>query len=299
MAKHVPDTQTRDPYLSTLLDPAFDTPGASGWLFDVIRYRHLLALLLKKGTTIRYYGSVLGWLWSYVRPGIQFLMYYVVIGLVLKVDRGVEYYPVYLLAGITVVNLFSETLRGATNSITGNSALVKKVYVPRELFPVASIGTAFIHFLPQLILLTAISVIVGMPVGWMAVVSMLSGIAIVLIFALGLGLFFGAINVPYRDAKNVVDVILMFSIWASPVMYTFEMMQELLPGWAFNIYMINPITTAVELFHQAFWVGLSPDAVRPDHLLTHTISGLAVALGTLVLGQLVFRKLEGEFAQHL
>lgn len=286
-------------YVSALSDPEFDTPGKSRGLFDVLRHRYLLTLLLKKGITTRYYGSVLGWVWSYVRPIAQFLMYYLVIGVILKANRGMDFFPVYLFAGIITVNLFSEALRNATNAITDNGSLVKKIYLPRELFPVAAVGVAFIHFLPQAAVLLIICIFLGWTITWMQVLALVVALAVVLMFALGLGLFFGAINVAYRDARNVVDIILMFATWASPVLYSWHMVHELLPTWAFNLFMVNPMTTAVELFHNVFWLPLTPDTARPEHLMLNAAIGFVLALVALLIGQLTFRKLEGNFAQHL
>lgn len=274
-------------------------PGASRWLLDVFGYRHLLSLLLKKGTTTRYYGSVLGWAWSYVKPAAQFFMYYVMIGKVLGVSRGMELYPIYLFSGIVLLNFFGEATRAATNSITGNAALVKKIYLPRELFPVAAVGSAFIHFVPQVVLLFIVCLLSGWQFSWVGILCFAVAIVIVFLFTLGLGLFFGAINVAYRDAKNIIDVALMFSIWMSPVMYSHDMIRDLVPAWLYNLYLVNPMTVSVELFHRAFWVPLVSDPNLPDYMLTNTLGGLGIALGTLLIGQVVFRRLEGDFAQYL
>ena len=286
-------------YEAALTDPEFSTPGRSKGLWDVFRNRYLLSLLLRKGVATRYYGSVLGWVWSYVRPAAQFLMYYLVIGVLLGADRGMDFFPVYLFGGIITVNLFSEALRNTTNAITDNSSLIKKIYLPRELFPVSAVGVAFIHFLPQAAVLLVVCLFLGWTVTWIQVVAFLLGLVIVMLFALGLGLFFGAINVAYRDARNVVDIILMFSTWASPVLYSSQLVRDMAPSWLYHLYMVNPVTTTVELFHNVFWLPLSPGADRPEHLVLNAGIGLAIALGTLLVGQLTFRKMEGNFVQHL
>ncbi|WP_125099925.1 ABC transporter permease [Leucobacter chromiireducens] len=286
-------------YTAALNDPEFQTPGKSKGLFGVFQYRYLLALLLRKGIATRYHGSVLGWVWSYVRPGAQFLMYYLVVGLIMGQSRGIDAFPVYLFAGIVAVNLFSEALRNTTSAITDNASLIKKIYIPRALFPVSAIGVALVHFLPQAALLLIVTLACGWTIGWLQVVGFIVGVALILCFALGLGLFFGSVNVAYRDARNFVDLILMFSTWASPVLYSWTMVQERAPEWLYNIYMVNPMTVAVEMFHDAFWLPLAPDSVRPDGLLTFTLVGIVLAVITLLIGQLVFRKLEGSFAQNL
>ncbi|MBL3687809.1 ABC transporter permease [Leucobacter zeae] len=280
-------------------DPAFDTPGANKGLVDVFRHRYLLSLLLRKGISTRYHGSTLGWVWSYVRPAAQFLMYYLVIGVILKADHGMKFFPIYLFSGIVAVNLFSEALRNTTSAITDNSSLVKKIYLPRELFPMSALGVALVHFLPQAVLLIIVALFFGWTVTWLQVVAFFGGILIILVFALGLGLFFGAINVAYRDAKNFVDLILMFSTWASPVLYTWNLVRDRAPEWLFHLYMSNPMTGAVELFHDVFWLPIEGGTPRPEHLFTYVGIGLVIALVTLLIGQLVFRKLEVNFAQDL
>ncbi|WP_336660497.1 ABC transporter permease [Leucobacter sp. USHLN153] len=291
---------TAAPVLEASHKPSkYTIPGASRWLLDVFRYRHLLSLLLKKGTTTRYYGSVLGWAWSYVKPAAQFFMYYFIFGKVLQIDKGVDLFPIYLFSGIVLLNFFNEATKAATNSITGNAALVKKIYLPRELFPVSAIGSAFIHFVPQIVLLFVVCLVFGWQFTWAGLISMLFAVVIVFVFTLGLGLFFGAINVAYRDAKNIIDVALMFSIWMSPVMYTHEMIRGVLPAWLYNVYLVNPMTVGVELFHGAFWGPLVSNPSAPDYLLTNTIAAMGITLGTLLIGQIVFRRLEGNFAQDL
>lgn len=282
-----------------LTDRDFDTPGASRGLIEVFRYRYLLRLLLKKGVSTRYHGSVLGWVWSYIRPAAQFLMYYVVIGIILGATRGLELFPIYLFSGIVAVNLFNEALRNSTSAIVDNRSLIRKIFLPRELFPISAIGVAIIHFLPQTALLLVITLFLGWTIGWMQVLAFILGMTIIVLFALGLGLFFGAVNVAYRDAKNFVDLILMFATWASPVLYSFEMVKERAPDWLYQIYMLNPMTVGVELFHEAFWVPVVTDPVRPEGMPLFILWGFLIALGTFVLGQFVFRKLEGSFAQHL
>ncbi|WP_245907495.1 ABC transporter permease [Leucobacter massiliensis] len=280
-------------------DPEFDTPGATRGLLDVVRHRYLLSLLLKKGIRTRYYGSTLGWIWSYVRPAAQFLMYYLVIGVIMGANRGIDYFPIYLFSGIVAVNLFSEALRNTTSAITDNGSLIKKIYLPRELFPVAALGVALVHFLPQAVLLLLVALLNGWTIGWLALAGFAGGVLLILGFALGLGLFFGAINVAYRDAKNVVDLILMFATWASPVLYSWQMVHDRAPSWLYHLYMANPMTTAVELFHDAFWLPLAPDTPRPPDLLMNVGIGAGLVLVTLLIGQLVFRRREVTFAQYL
>lgn len=280
-------------------DPDYRTPGTTRGLRELLSKTYLLRLLVRKGVATRYYGSALGWVWSYLRPGAQFLMYYLVMGVVLKQNHGVEYFPIYLFAGIVAVNLFSETLRNTTASITDNRSLVRKIYMPRQLFALAACGVALVHFIPQAVLLLIVALIFGWTIGWVPVLGFFLGVLLIVLFALGLGLFFGAINAVYRDAKNFVDLILMFSTWASPVLYSFSLVRDVAPEWLYHLYMSNPMTGAVELFHDAFWLPTTTTAERPDNLVIYVLIGFGISFISLLIGQLVFRRLEGSFAQRL
>lgn len=299
-------TDTRDLF-AVVPRSSFDTPGTSRGLIDVVRWRYLLYLLVRTGVTTRYRNSVLGWTWSYVRPGAQFLVFWVVLGLFLSLNRNIESYPVYLFSGIVVINLFSEAFKNATTSIVNNAPLVRKVFLPRQLFAVSAVLVAFIHFLPQLALLLIVCLFLGWIPGItvLSVLAALAGIVIVTLFALGLGLFFGAINVRFRDAENIVELLLLLATWASPVLYAWTMVQEAVrtlgwPDWILELYMLNPITQGVELFHYAFWRPVTETTMPlPPGLGWNTLWTFVIALGTLLIGQLVFRRLEGRFAQDL
>lgn len=302
-----PVTDTRDLF-ATVPRSAFDTPGKSRGLIDVVRWRYLLRLLVRTGVTTRYRNSVLGWTWSYVRPAAQFLVFWVVLGLFMKLDRGIANYAVYLFSGIVMINLFSEAFKNATTSIVGNAALVRKVFLPRQLFAVSAVLVAFVHFLPQVGLLLIVCILLGWlgSVSIVTILAILAGMIIVMVFALGLGLFFGAINVRFRDAENIVELLLLLATWASPVLYAWVQVQEAVvdilgwPQWILEVYMLNPITQGVELFHYAFWRPVTSAAFEvPPGLAWNTLWTFLIAVGTLLIGQLVFRRLEGRFAQDL
>jgi ABC-2 type transport system permease protein len=281
---------------------AFDVPGKSRGLLDVFRWHYLLRLLVRTGVTTRYRNSVLGWTWSYVRPAAQFLVFFVVLGVFLDLNRGITNYAIYLFSGIVVINLFSEGFKNATTSIVGNAPLVRKVYLPRQLFAVSAVIVAFVHFLPQVTLLLVVCLFFGwiMNVTVLGVLAILAGMLLVMLFSLGLGLFFGAANVRFRDAENIVELLLLLATWASPVLYSWTMVRDVLPEWLLQIYMLNPITQAVELFHYAFWYPISDtDLPLPPMLAINTLWTLLIVIATVAIGQTVFRRLEGRFAQDL
>ena len=105
-------------------------------------------------------------------------------------------------------------------------------------------------------------------------IVILGGVIIILVFSLGLGLFFGAVNVRFRDAENIVELLLLLATWASPVLYFWTMVASVLPEWGLRVYLLNPITQAVELFHYGFWYPIAngdPSVVLPPDLAVNTL----------------------------
>jgi ABC-2 type transport system permease protein len=281
-------------------DQKLVTPGANRGLLEVFRQRHLLSLIVRKEVQIRYRGSIFGWLWSYVKPLVQFFVFYVAIGVFLGMNGRVDFFPIYLLSGITVVTFFNEAFSNGTRSLVDNAPLIKKIYLPREMFPVASMLIAAVNTIPQIIVVVAISLFFGWSPSVVSIAAILLALIIVAVLASGLGLFFGSINVTFRDAQSFVEIILMVAIWASPVMYAWTQVAQVVPEWLFVLYRLNPITAAVELFHYGLWYPLGPTNGSPlPDLWMYGAIALLTSLIALAVGQLVFRRLEGRFAQDL
>ena len=186
-------------------------PSPGTGLPAVFRQRYLLKLLVDKELQIRYRGTVLGLLWSYVKPGIQFVVFYVALGIFLGLERGMENYAVYLFSGIILINFFSESFGNAARSIVANASLIKKIYLPRQMFPVASVWVAGVHLMPQLVVMLLAALIVGWSPTWISLLAVPAALLIVGLLGAGLGMLFGAANVFFRDAENFVDLIVMVS----------------------------------------------------------------------------------------
>ncbi|MDR6792390.1 ABC-2 type transport system permease protein [Pseudarthrobacter oxydans] len=279
-------------------------PGSGRGLLDVYGDRFLLKLLVRKEIKVRYRGSVLGLLWSYVKPLVQFLIYFVALGIFLNLQRGTPNYAIYLFAGIVLVNFFTESLSNATRSIVDNRDLIRKIYLPRELFPVSTVWVSAAHFLPQLLVLIGACLVVGWTPSILQLGAVVLIFGMVAVLATGLGLMFGAVNVYFRDSENIVDMIVMVVTWASPVLYVWSMVERVMGPW-FWVYQLNPMTVAVEVFHWAFWEPtlkadqMVADTMPPDLLTVWLPVAMLVTLTVLFLGQLTFRRLAIHFAQEL
>lgn len=275
-------------------------PGRSGSLVEVFRRRYLLSLVVRKEVGIRYRGSALGWLWSYVKPLVQFVVFFVALGVFLGLNKSIDNYPIYLLAGITAITFFNEAFSNGTRSLVDNAALIKKIYLPREMFPVASTLVAAINTVPQIAVIIVIALFFGWAPTALGIAALLLGLVIIALLATGLGMLFGSINVTFRDAQSFVEIITMMSVWASPVMYQWEMVRSEVPDWLFVLYRLNPLTSAVELFHYGLWYRMGSGTAEPiPDLWAYAGYALLFSITLLVVGQFVFRRLEGRFAQDL
>lgn len=289
--------------MTAIEDPELRPPGSGRGMRDVLKQRYLLHLLVDKEIQVRYRGSALGLLWSYIKPAVQFLVFYVAMGVFLGLERGIDNYAIYLFSGIVVINLFTESFGNASRSIVGNGGLIKKIYLPRELFPASTLWVAVVHFIPQVIVLLVACVLTGWLPSLAQLLSALLGFVIVAVFSLGLGLAFCSANVFFRDAENIVDLLNMVAAWSAPVLYMWMMVRDAVWDWVFVVYMLNPLTVAVELFHHAFWRPTVEGQVTwtlPPHMYTVWVpAALALSFGLLILGDVIFRRLEGRFAQEL
>ncbi len=290
-------------------DEPLSPPWAQGGLIDVFRRRYLLRLLVDKEIQSRYQGSVLGLFWSYIQPLVRFLMYFLVIGLVLKLHEDIPNFAIHLFCGLVFVNYFTETFSSGTRSILRNKALVKKMALPREMFPVAAMIVSAIHAFPQLVILTVFSIIEGYTPSWGGVAAFALGFAVLALWGTGLAILFSAWNVYFRDFENVVSTLTIFTHWAVPMIYPWSKVGESsLPDWAKELYLADPLAEAVLLMQKAFWfptcddpakVACEPSHAFPDHLYTRGLVMAALGVVFLVIAQRVFARLEGKFAERL
>ena len=288
--------------MSAALDAGLVVQGTGGGLREVLDRRHLLAMLVRKELRVRYRASVLGLGWSYVKPAVQFVVYFIGLGLVLR-QNAIGDYALYLFGGLVVVTALSESVGNATRSVVVNGDLVRKIFLPRELFPVASVCVAAVHLVPQLVVLLVGALVAGWRPDAVGLLALVAGLALVGVLALGIGLLLAAVNVLFRDTENVVDLVLSVLVWTSPVLYPWQLVADLVghDSWLLTAYQLNPVTVAVDLVHRGTWATASPANLgqMPPDLLARTAFAFAVGAGLVVVGQRVFRRLSGRFAQEL
>lgn len=270
---------------------------------DIVGHRQLLWLLIRRDVKARYKDSFLGMLWTLINPLVQLAVYYLVMGQILGAARGIPQFAVYIFAGLTIYGLFAETLSGATGSVVANAGLVKKVYVPREIFPLGAAGSALFTFGVQLLVLIAASFVLGPPPLSWSLLYAIPSIVLVLVYGLGIGMLLAALNVYLRDMQYLIQLVLMLALWASPIVYAWTMVSDIvanahLPAWLLELYTGSPLTLAVLGFHKAFWMG-GTEADYPDMLWLRMLIAILVGLIIMWFCQRAFSRLQGNFAQEL
>jgi len=281
-------------------------PAPRGGLVEVFQQPYLLRLIVSRQLAAMYAASLLGLLWSYIQPGLRFAVYYVVIGFVLNLHKETPYFAIHLFTGIVVVHYFGETWSGGTRSIWQNKGLIKKMRMPREIFPVASMLVAAYHTLPQVLLLVVVCLFTGWHITWVALGAGLLGVCILVTFATAMALVFSAFNVFFRDFQNIVGTIMQFMHFLVPMLYPFTRIYAAHESHPiiYQIYNANPIAQGVLLLQRLFWYPLIEDPSElgtqfPPDMYTRGFITLALCLIFLWFAQKLFSRLENKFPERL
>ncbi len=283
-----------------------EAPSDTSGLLGVLRGRYLMKLLVRREIEARYGGSFLGLAWSYIMPFTRFCMYLFIFQLMMGRGHGVENFAIHLFAGMVVVHYFTETFNAGTRSISANKALVRKLAMPKETFPVASMLVSLYHTIPQLILLAGVSVWLGWRPDAVEITAIALAFAIVALFGTALGLIFSALNVYFQDFGKIVATLTMFTNFMVPMMYPFTMVQEKFPSWFANyVYLMNPVAEAVLLMQRGVWLSTTTHPEKtaltsfPSDLWLR--GGIMLVVGVAFLGfaQWAFSKLEAKIPERL
>jgi ABC-2 type transport system permease protein len=192
--------------------------GPSAFGGDLRRFLELTLTLAHTEFKLRYFGSVLGYVWSLMRPLLFFGVIYVVFSNVFKFGKGVPHYPVYLLTGVVLWTYFGEATSGCVACLVQREALLRKVRFPRMVIPLAVSLTAVFNLVVNFIAVLAFALADGVypSVGWLWMIPVVLGF---LILATGLGMLLSALYVRFRDVQPIWDVIVQALFYASPIMY--------------------------------------------------------------------------------
>ncbi len=253
---------------------------------ELLTYRGMVGNFIKKEIRGKYKGSILGFLWNFIVPLMQVVIYIMVFSLVFKPD--IPSYPIYLIVGMVPWIFFSESLSGGTGSIIANSSLVTKIYFPRTVLPIATTVSKFVNFVISMIVaLIVIVVIYDYGFNPMAIIIVPTLMIMLFLFSLGFTMMLSAINAYYRDVEYIVGVALMIFIWLTPILYQRLSVDDPLLS---TILKLNPMTYFVEAFDQILYGLAVPD-------LSTFLTCLGLTIASIVIGWVLFIHLDKDFAE--
>jgi len=269
-------------------------------LREIWKRRELVGLLVRRELRARYKGSSLGILWSLIKPLAQLLIYYFAIGQILGAARSIPSFAIFVFIGLTAWTLATEIITSGTRAIVDNAGLVKKVSLPREIFPLAAVGGALVNLGIQFVVLLVAMIAVGQfPLSWSAL-WLIPSLALIVIFCSAIAVLLSALNVYLRDIQHLVEVVLIVAFWISPIVYAYSFVSNLSLGWVLQLYLVNPITLGVLGMQRALWVaGAGVPGSFPSHLGLRILIALLISAVLLWISHRVFQKLQGNFAQEL
>jgi ABC-type polysaccharide/polyol phosphate export permease len=266
---------------------------------EIVRSRGLLWDLVSKDLRARYRNAVMGFVWAVLQPLLMMLILYFVFGKIFGgriVGNGgrEHHYALTLLTGLIFWQFFAAALGRATTSLIDNADLIKKVYFPREIIPLASMGNSVVNLGIGFAVLVAIYCSIekhlpGIGILWVGVVFVIQCVLIT-----GLALLCSSLNVRFRDVGYAVDVVLMMGFYATPIFYSAEDLQRAAADYPalLSVFALNPLVGIVSGYRTA----LLDNAFPP---LSEIGWPIVCSLAVFMLGIVIFRRASSTIADHL
>lgn len=262
------------------------------------KYKNLLLELTRKNVKLKYRNSWLGIFWSFLQPLLNMVVLSVVFsGIFGKNEKDVICYPIFLFTGRLLYDFFTTATKQSMTSFRRNSAIIKKVYVPKYMYPLSSILSSFVNFAISIVCLivvwiffklTGISNGDALQITWHAILCVVP-MLLLLIFSTGVGLILSVLSVYFRDIEYIWDVLTRLLLYVVPILYP---LQKITRDWTMWIIKINPLYSMIELFRQCILYGTN---MSGKLLLYATVTSLI----SLAIGIFVFNKKSDDLIFHL
>lgn len=259
-------------------------------------YRELMLTLAWKNVAMRYKQAYLGLAWAVIKP-VTLMLIFTLVKSFVGIDSGSIPYPILVFAALLPWTFFQESASDGVNSVVGNTALIKKIYFPREIFPITSVATKLVELAINALILAALMAWYGMVptayILWAPVIILYTVLAALTIAFVG-----AAVNVYYRDIGQALPVLLSLLMYASPVIYPLQLVKDKLlvqqaaGDWSnalYTLYTLNPLAGIIDAFQRVVLRGTAPDldALWPGAVLVAVLLPLSYAF---------FKRAEGYFA---
>lgn len=278
---------------------------------EVWRYRELLVGMVRKELKVKYKNSFLGFFWTMLNPALYIIIFWLVFTRFLP--NGIPEFVIFFASGLLVWNLFANGLSASTSSVVANAGIVKKVYFPREILPLASIGAAMVHYILQLFVLVTMLFAFQHNIDWTLVWLLPFALVTLIVFVSALGILLSAVNVYARDMQHLLELILLAWFWLTPVVYAYKK----LPSGGFtgliaSIIRANPMAAIILPFQRVIYNRETVRATTGTHQMIRILPdenawwyarnlGLTLAFSFLLFyaAMRFFDRAQGNFAEEL
>ncbi|MBR3044598.1 MAG: ABC transporter permease [Oscillospiraceae bacterium] len=255
-------------------------------LRELYQYREMIVSLVRKDLKGRYKGSVLGFLWTFLNPLLQLLVYTMVFSVILK--SGIPNYYLHLFVALVPWIFFASSLTTGAKLVLDQKNMIKKIYFPREVLPVAYTLSSFCNMLFSFIIIFLVIAVMRLGISFAALPWLIPVMAIQFVLVLGMNLITSAVTVYIRDLEHIMGVVSMAWMYLSPVVYGIDFVPENWHKW----YLLNPMAPLVLSYRDILYYHRAP------HLM-HLAIAAGISLLILLLGYLLFEKLQRRFAEVL
>ena len=216
-------------------------------LKEIYAYRQMIFSLVRKELRGRYKGSVLGFLWTFINPLLQLMVYTFVFSIVLP--NNIDKFYLYLFVGLVPWLFFSGSMTGGAACIVNQKDMVKKIYFPREVMPISYVASGFVNMLFCFIVIFAVIIVSGVGVNPVALLYLPVIMIVEFIMALGGAMLTSALTVYFRDLEYILGILTMAWMYFTPVVYSMEMV----PDWIKPYFNLNPMTPVINAYRDILY----------------------------------------------
>lgn len=257
----------------------------SSYVSNFMKYKNLLNELIVRDIKVKYKRSILGILWTLLNPLLSMFVLTIVFSNLFRYD--IENFPVYLITGQIMFNFFAESTSMAMGSILGNASLIKKVYIPKYIFPLSRVLSSFVNLLFALISVIIIMIFMKVKIT-VSILFVPIAFMYILIFSIGMGLLLSSLNVFFRDIQHLYGVVLTAWTYLTPIFYPVEIIPEQFK-WLIEI---NPIYYMISYFRECVLYGNIPS-------LQLNIICMIACLISIIAGLWAFYKNQDKFILYI
>ncbi len=253
---------------------------------EILKYREMIKSLIRKDLRGRYKGSVLGFLWTFINPLLQLCVYTVVFSTIMKSE--VKNFHIFLFVALIPWLFFSASLTGGATSVVSQKDLIKKIYFPREVLPIAYVTSSFVNMLLCFIIIFAILFISDISFNFIALLYLPIIMLVEYILALGIAMLTSALTVYLRDLEHILGIIAMAWMYLTPVLYS----EDMIPSQYTIYFNLNPMSPIIKAYREILYYGHVPN-------ISTLLHAILLGITFLVIGNICFAKLQRHFVEEL